>query len=100
MHSLVKKSSESALSPQAQEIRDAYLKAAQTSNIPDANTVEVTTWDALYHEEDFRRYLPDHKIDLSLQPTMEMERYPSLERLGKGQADALLGMLGRFADLL
>ncbi len=67
-------------------------------NIPDAKKIRVTTWDAHFHEDDFRGMLRGKKIDLDTQPTIVLDLFPSLECLGSGKVESLLKGLGRIAS--
>ncbi len=89
MHNIIQKSPGARLSGNPYE----YLEKAKAMNIPDAKPIKVTTWNAHFHEDDFRRMLPESKLDLSIQPTIELERFPSLDHLSMQKAEALLSEL-------
>lgn len=89
MHSLVRKY------PRLDH-SNGYLEKAQEYNIPHAKQIEATNWNAHYHEDDFRKMLPDNKIDLNVQPTMKLEQFPSLKHLDGGEVDSLLKELTKF----
>ncbi len=86
MHNIVQKSPGASLSGNSYE----YLEKTSALDIPDAKKIKVPSWNAFYHEGDFRRMLPGSRIDLSLQPTIELEIFPQLEHLNAKTAESLL----------
>ena len=98
MHTLLQKSPDYRFTAQAQKNRNEYLKKAGSIKIPNTRQVEVTTWDAFYQEDDFRKKLPGMKIDLSLQPKIKMEQFPSLERVHSRKIEPLLKELVKLID--
>jgi len=89
MHNIIQKSPRASLSGNSYE----YLEKTKAMNIPDAKRIKVTTWNAHFHEDDFRRMLPENKLDISIQPTIELERFPSLDNLSTRKAESLLAEL-------
>ena len=67
--------------------------------IPSVRQVEVTSWEAFYHEDDFRKKIPGMKIDLSLQPKIKLEQFPSLERVRSRKIKSLFKELVKLADM-
>ena len=92
MHNIIQRSSGASLSGNFYE----YLEKAKAMNIPDAKPTRVTTWNAHFHEDDFRGMLRGKKIDLDTQPTIELERFPSLDNLSTQKAESLLAQLRDF----
>ncbi len=93
MHNLVQKSH--GTNDPERYVR--YLERARDANIPDAKRIKVTAWNSHFHEGDYRRMLPDRRINLEAQPTIELEQFPSLRHLGNGKINSLLRDLRRLA---
>ena len=94
MHNIIQKSPGAGLSGNSYE----YLEKAKAMNIPDAPKIKVTTWNAHFHEGDFRRILFESKLDPSIQPTIELERFPSLSHLDGSKVESLLRELRKISE--
>jgi len=99
MHKLVSQFPEESLSKEAVKIREKYLGKAVDRNIIETSQHKVASWDAYYHEDDFRRMLPGKKLYMSGQPSIELSRFPSLGHLTTQDIEDLLLDLRRFTRL-
>jgi hypothetical protein len=99
MHTSVQKAPEGRFSGKTAGIRNNYLKKTGFIKIPSARQVEVATWNALYHEDDFRKKIPGMKIDSSLQPKTKLERFPSLENVRSRKIKSLFKELVKLGDI-
>ena len=98
MHTLVSQMSEESLSEQAVQARLQYLELAQTARIPESTRVRVTSWDAYYHEQDFRRTTLQKKLNMEAEPTIEMSHYPELH-MEEQDLEPLLAAQRKFTKL-
>ncbi|MHC4395520.1 MAG: hypothetical protein ACYS1A_07670 [Planctomycetota bacterium] len=102
MHRLVVNFPENLLNEQALQVRAEYLKKADELQIPHPETVEVTTWDSPYKEDDYRFQLPKVKREMYLRSQKEMNLtvYPLDIKLNKSNdVEALLDKLENFCTI-
>jgi len=91
MHRLLQAFPESGLSEGALKARRAYLAAAGRAGIPDPETMTVPAWDAMYHEDDYRRTLLRQGFhEPGGQPVIELTVFPPLRRLSVSRVQRLL----------
>ncbi len=96
MHRLASQMPEQTLSLKAREALGEYLALAKDKGVPEARSTTVTSWQAHYHEGDFRRMMPQQGLDLTNEPTFEMTVYPPLSRLTESDLRGLSSTLESF----
>jgi hypothetical protein len=99
MHLLVTGLPEDSLSQQAIQARHQYLALAEMAQVPEPTRVKVTSWDAYYHEQDFRRTTLRKKLNTNAEPTIQMTRYPTLH-IEEHDVEPLLAALREFTQLV
>lgn len=99
MHKLVSQFPEAILSNEAASVRERYLIKAADKNITETSQHKVASWDAYYHEDDFRRTLPRKKLYMAGQPSIELSRFPSLRHLTTQDIEDLFVDLREFTLL-
>ena len=96
-HGVIKGFPETSLGDAAQKARREYLAAAAAAGLPDAETITVSAWDAIYHENDYRRMLPGKNLYMGNQPSIKVTKFPALGGLTRPELRRLLGKMRQFA---
>lgn len=99
MHRLIKHVPVERLGAKARQARDAYLAKERDWNQSKLQKYKGTTWDAQYHERDFRRTLQDSRLNMDTQSKIEMTMFPRLEGLSTRRIEDLLTDMREFIGL-
>jgi len=99
MHRLIKHFPAERLSTKARQARDAYLAKERDWNQSKLQKYKGTTWDAQYHERDYRRTLPDSRLNMDTQSEIGMTMFPRLEDLSTRNVEDLLTDMREFIEL-
>jgi len=98
MHKLATRLPQESLSRQALQAREKYMVLAKARHIPEAKPVKVTSWQAFYHEDDFRRTILRKKLAMDDRETIEITEFPALDLIND-EVEQLLAALREFTQL-
>ena len=96
MHRLVEQFPDDQLSEEAQQSRTNYLTIAKRLGVPGAKRTYLTTWEAYYHEDDYRKRVLGKSLYEQYQPTIELTIFPPLNKFSQRSMERLRKNMSAF----